>query len=87
MKNILIILVSIVCLFSCGKTNHHPINTVEEVKVYDNDVISITSKGRHYDYQKVTIETHDFLFRTWNTKYGSGSNLVHSPNCKLCKKY
>ena len=47
--------------FSCGKTNHHPINTVEEVKVYDNDVISITSKGRHYDYQKVTIENHDFL--------------------------
>lgn len=87
MKNILIILVSIVCLFSCGKTNHHPINTVKEVKVYDNDVISITSKGRHYDYQKVTIENHDFLFRTWRTKYGSGSNLVHSPNCKSCKKY
>lgn len=87
MKKILIILVSIFCLFSCSKTNHHPVNTIEEVKVYDNNIISITSKGNQYDYQKVTIENHDFLFRTWRTKYGSGSNLVHSPNCKSCKKY
>lgn len=86
MKKILIILVLIFCLFSCGKVNHHPINTIEEVKVYNN-VISIISEGKHYDYQKVTIENHDFLFRVWQTKYGRGSDLEHSPICRTCKKY
>ena len=37
-------------------------------------------------YRKVEVEGHDFYFRTWGTERGTGSDLVHNPNCKKCSK-
>lgn len=39
-----------------------------------------------FKYEKIVIEGHDYYFRGWATRGGHGSDLVHNPNCRQCKK-
>jgi len=85
MKKLILLFISIFLFISCTINSvHKPKVENPEVKITDN-VISIKSGSRYYDYEKIKIDNHDFYFRTWSTKYGCGSDLVHNPNCKSCK--
>ncbi len=85
MKKLILLFISIFWFTSCTiKAVHEPEVKNPEVKTSDN-VISIKSGSIYYDYEKIKIDNHDFYFRTWSTKYGYGSDLVHNPSCSYCK--
>jgi hypothetical protein len=77
-KNLLILFVC--CIFiSCEEYTEKPeVLTAEESIVIKNGCTD-------YKYKKIIIEDHDYYFRSWPTRNGSGSNLVHNPNCSTCK--
>ena len=37
-------------------------------------------------YYKIELEGHQYYFRTFSTYSGTGSDLVHNPNCSCNKK-
>lgn len=49
-----------------------------------NECITIKDGWNTYNYKKVMIENHEYYFRTWKTKIGFGSDLVHNLNCSTC---
>lgn len=78
-KNLLILFVC--CIFiSCNKEYiaKPEVSTTEET-------IVIKDGWENYKYKKVIIEDHEYYFRRWATRNGTGSNLVHNPNCSTCK--
>lgn len=79
-KNLLILFVC--CIFiSCQEKyiKNPEVSTTEET-------IVIKEGYGDYKYKKIIIEDHEYYFRTWPTRNGKGSNLVHNPNCSICKK-
>ena len=79
MKKLLLFIICILIFTSCDK--HIPSN-VNNVKYKGVEYITI----RDVEYEKIVVDGHDFLFRRWNTYYGEGSDLEHSPVCRKCKK-
>ena len=77
-KNLLILFVC--CIFiSCEEYTEKPkVSTTEETIVIKNGCVD-------YTYKKIIIEDHEYYFRGWPTRNGTGSNLVHNPNCSTCK--
>ena len=80
MKKLILLFLMILVLSSCTD-NRIPSTTVEYTNNNQVNYITINSDNHKYDYEKVKIDGHDFLFRTWVTKYGHGSDLVHNPSC------
>lgn len=68
------------CIFiSCEEHTEKPkVSTTEET-------IFIKNGYTGYEYKKIIIEDHEYYFRSWPTRNGAGSNLVHNPNCSTCK--
>lgn len=79
MKKLILFVIGILIFTSCE--DHTPSN------VYNTEykgVEYITIRG--VEYEKIVIGGHDFLFRSWHTYSGRGSDLEHSPICGKCKK-
>lgn len=52
-----------------------------------NDIENVTIKYFYqYNYKKIVLEGHDYYFRGWTTRGGHGSDLVHNPNCRICRR-
>jgi len=79
MKKLLLFVIGILVFTSCDE--HTPSN-VNNVKHKGVEYITI----RDVEYEKIVIEGHDFLFRSYSTYTGTGSDLEHSPICSKCKK-
>ena len=85
MKKIFLVLFSI-CIFASCEDERTPSSTnVSMMNNYNYSFIRINSEGKNFDYEKIKLNGHNFLFRWWETKYGRGSDLVHDPDCKKCK--
>ena len=92
MKKIFLFFVTSLFLISC-----HHVDPNKDYKVhmstsseYSGNTINITynNSDESYElkYQKIKIDNHDFWIRTWETKYGTGSDLKHFPElCDYCK--
>lgn len=86
MKKIFILLsLCIAFLASCKCEHRGDCNEVVDTKQDDMDYISIRAYMYDYNYYKIVLEGHDYYFRCWATRIGYGSDLVHNPNCKVCK--
>lgn len=81
MKKLITLLLIVLVLSSCNRDDRVPSTTVEYTNNNQVNYITIHSNDHKYDYEKIKIDGHDFLFRTWGTKYGYGSDLVHNPSC------
>lgn len=69
----IIILLILICiaLISCGKLN-------DEIVIKDKQGYTIAMFETYYFIK----DKHDYIL----FKYGSRENIVHSPDCKSCKK-
>ena len=77
MKKLLCILFGLVLFISCDERE-----PTEKIRTSSNtESISVNGKK---DY-KIELEGHQFYFRSWSTYCGTGSDLVHNPNC-WCNK-
>lgn len=74
-------------IISCTCGNDEK-NCTETIDISDNnDVEYLVIKGIHnYKYKKLVIDDHDYYFRSWATRGGYGSDLVHNPNCRQCNR-
>lgn len=68
---ILLILICIAALTSCGKLN-------DETVIKDKQGYTIATFNTYY----FTKNKHDYIL----FKYGGRENIVHNPDCKSCKK-
>ena len=80
MKKLLLFVIGTLIFTSCD--NSSVPSKVSNVKYEGVEYITI----RDVKYEKIVIEGHDFLFHRWQTYYGIGSDLDHSPICSKCKK-
>ena len=79
MKNILYIIFGLLLLTSC-KEKKDPVYTIEISS--ETDCVKIDGQR----YYKIELEGHQYYFRTFSTYSGTGSDLVHNPNCSCNKK-
>lgn len=59
---------------------------VTDIRNSDNVEYILIKDWTEFRYEKIVIEGHDYYFRGWPTRSGNGSDLVHNPNCRQCKK-
>lgn len=88
MKKIFILLaIGLLSLVSCMCPNKNDEKCNETVDIGNcNDIEHVTINDYyHYNYKKIVLEGHDYYFRSWATRGGHGSDLVHNPNCKTCR--
>lgn len=71
-----------VMLASCT-VRHDPI-AGETRSETGNDIITIDIGTKDIKYEKITIKDHDCWIRFWETKYGTGSDILHIED--LCGK-
>jgi len=71
-----------VMLASC-MVRHDPV-AGETRSETGNDIITIDIGTKNFKYEKVTIKDHECWIRYWETKYGTGSDLLHIED--LCDK-
>lgn len=86
MKKIFFIITSIL-LLSITSCVHDEGNCTETIDISDNncDEYIIIKTPFEYKYKKLVIDGHDYYFRSWQTRGGHGSDLVHNPNCRQCQ--
>ena len=83
-KNLLILFVCCIIFISCEEGNTYTSSPVVS-PTSSSEKIIIKAGFNNYVYTKIVIENHEYYFRTWATRGGYGSNLVHNPNCSTCK--
>jgi len=71
-----------VMMASCG-VPHDPVSG-ETRSETGNDIITISTGIKDFRYEKVTIKGHECWIRCWETKYGTGSDILHIED--LCGK-
>lgn len=59
---------------------------VANIRNSDNVDYILIKDWSEFRYKKIVIEGHDYYFRGWCTRGGHGSDLVHNPNCRQCRK-
>ena len=79
MKKILYIIFGLLLFVSCQEIKE-PVDTIEISSETDFVVIN------DIRYSKIELEGHQYYFRTFSTYCGTGSDLVHNPNCSCNKK-
>lgn len=80
MKKLILFIVGILVFTSCSYQAPSNVNNVTHKGV---EFIKIGT----VEYEKIVIDGHDFLFRSYSTSYtATGSDLEHSPICGKCKK-
>ena len=79
MKKILYIIFGLLLFVSCEEIKD-PVDTIEISS--ETDCVEIDGKI----YYKIQLEGHQYYFRTFSTYSGTGSDLVHNPNCSCNKK-
>ena len=70
-------------IFAACTAPHDPI-AGETSSETGNDIITIDIGTKNFKYEKVTIKDHECWIRYWETKYGTGSDLLHIED--LCDK-
>lgn len=78
-----------IALVSCcqSETMDESCDDVTNISNSDNiEYVLIKDCLFDFKYEKIVIEGHDYYFRGWCTRGGHGSDLVHNPNCRQCKK-
>ena len=90
MKKLFFILMAFItiALVSCCQPENMDecCNDVTIIRNSDNVEYVLIKDWFDFKYEKIVIEGHDYYFRGWATRGGHGSDLVHNPNCRQCKK-
>lgn len=80
-KLLAVVLTSII--FAACTTRHDPV-VGETCSETGNNIITIDIGTKNLKYEKVIIKGHECWIRTWSTKYGTGSDILHIKD--LCDK-
>lgn len=82
MKKLIYLIIVVFSFISCNENEY----TIQpEVSTSEENIV-IKDGWNGFKYKKTIVENHEYYFRTWATRGGYGSDLVHNPNCSFCNK-